>query len=47
MFVLVHRFTGKALLPFGTLDEALVALQAAAVPDLFYITNHMVRSEPL
>jgi hypothetical protein len=40
MFTLVHRFTGKALLRFLTLEEALVALQDAAVPDLFYISNH-------
>jgi hypothetical protein len=39
MFTLVHRFTGKALLRFLTLEEALVALQDAAVPDLFYISN--------
>jgi succinate dehydrogenase/fumarate reductase cytochrome b subunit len=39
MFILVHRFTGKALLRFLTLEEALVALQEAAVPDLFYISN--------
>jgi hypothetical protein len=38
MFILIHRFTGKALLRFPSLEEALVALQEAAVPDLFYIT---------
>jgi hypothetical protein len=39
MFILVHRFTGKALLRFPTLEEALTALQDAAVPELFYISN--------
>jgi hypothetical protein len=39
VFILVHRFTGKALLRFPTLDDALTALQDAAVPELFYIGN--------
>jgi hypothetical protein len=39
MFILVHRFTGKALLRFPTLEQALTALQDAAVPELFYIGN--------
>jgi hypothetical protein len=37
MYTLVHKVTGRTLLTFSTLEEALRALQDAAVPELFYI----------
>jgi hypothetical protein len=39
MFYLKHALTHKVLLPFSTLEEALRALQDAAIPTLFYVSN--------
>jgi hypothetical protein len=39
MYHLIHSVSGRTLLTFGSLEEALLALQEAAVPELFYISN--------
>lgn len=40
MYKLIHSLSGKIILTFDTLEAAMRALQAAAVPSLFYIANH-------
>ena len=39
MFHLIHKVTLRSLRTYSTLEEALLALQDAAVPELFYISN--------
>jgi hypothetical protein len=39
MYKLSHKLNGKIRLTFDTLEDALRALQAAAVPALFYVSN--------
>jgi hypothetical protein len=39
MFYLKHKQTHKVLLKFATFEEALQALQDAAIPTLFYVSN--------
>lgn len=41
MFALVHRLTNRIIRRFDSLGDALGALQDAAVPELFYITNRI------
>lgn len=41
MFKLVHKLTGATILRFDDLSEAVTALQGAAVPALYYITNQL------
>jgi hypothetical protein len=40
MYKLIHSLSGKIMLTFDTLEDAFRALQAAAVPALFYVSNH-------
>jgi len=39
MYNLIHSLTGRIILTFDTLEAAIGALQAAAVPELFYVSN--------
>jgi hypothetical protein len=40
MYTLRHRLTDSIILAFDTLEDAIRALQDAAVPALFYVSNH-------
>lgn len=40
MFALINRKTAQIIRRFDSLAGALEALQDAAVPELFYITNN-------
>jgi hypothetical protein len=40
MYKLIHKMSGKIILAFDTLEDAIRALQDAAVPALFYVSNH-------
>jgi len=41
MYKLIHRLTGSIIQAFDTLEDAIRALQEAAVPELFYVSNSL------
>jgi hypothetical protein len=40
MYTLIHRLSHKIIARFDTLEDAIRALQDAAVPELFEVTNN-------